>query len=124
MILQVLDAYGRLVNTDDLLRTGVITFPPAASVTVSDSSIFLSGAQVQTIVAGTAVLDNLKLVAEPGRYEVEVQSEGLQPALVEVRPVYLSITELAWTLNICQQTTLGPCALRTGTGAPGWRACI
>jgi hypothetical protein len=86
-MLQVLDAYGHRVNTDDLMSTSADATPPVVAVSINRSNVFLSGIQMQPALAGLAVLDDLRLVAEPGTYNLACQSDELRPAVVTVRPL-------------------------------------
>ena len=83
--LQVLDAYGQLVNTDSLLASGVAGEAPVVTVAINETDVFLSGVQSQPVRAGTAVLDDLRLVADPGQYTLALRSAGLTPSSIEVR---------------------------------------
>jgi hypothetical protein len=83
-VLQTLDAYGQRVNTDDLTTPGAGSQEPSVAVSINETAVFLSGVQTQTMRAGVAVLDDLRLVAEPGVYTLQCSSQGLTPADVQV----------------------------------------
>ena len=53
-------------------------------MSINETAVFLSGVQTQTMRAGVAVLDDLRLVAEPGVYTLQCSSQGLTPADVQV----------------------------------------
>lgn len=81
---QALDAYGQLVNTDDLVTTRLTGAPPQASIQIDRSDVFLSGVQSGSFKAGRAVLRNLRLVAEPGVYPLTVVSGEMTPSIIQV----------------------------------------
>jgi hypothetical protein len=81
---QALDAYGQLVNTDDLATTRITGSRPQATIQVNQSDVFLSGVQSTSFRAGRAVLEDLRLVAEPGVYLLKVVSGDVTPTFIQV----------------------------------------
>ena len=84
--MQILDAYGQVVNTDDLVSTRASGRPPAVTVQADGANVFLSGLQTGDFQAGLATLRGLRLVAEPGAYNLRLLSDDTAPASVRARP--------------------------------------
>jgi hypothetical protein len=82
---EMLDAYGQVVNTDVLRSAKPGASAPSVQVSINATNVFLSGVQSKEFAAGVAVLDRLKLVAEPGVYNLRLDSAGLESSYVEVQ---------------------------------------
>jgi hypothetical protein len=80
----MLDAYNRLVNTDVLSATRPGAVTPRVTVRATAQNVFLSGAQAQSFLSGVATLTGLSLVAEPGSYDLLLESAEVAPAVVQV----------------------------------------
>jgi hypothetical protein len=83
-IAQVLDEYGQVVNSDNLMGTRSSASVPSVMIKINKTDVFLSGIQGTPFQEGVAVLDDLRLVAEPGSYVLALESENIEPSSVLV----------------------------------------
>lgn len=80
----LLDAYGQIVNTDEFVATRPGAPLPVVSVSHGRGDVFLSGQLTQQFKAGFAELKQLRLIGYPGKYRLTLESAGAEPTFVEV----------------------------------------
>lgn len=118
----MLDAYHRLVNTDVLLATRPGVSPQRATIRAAGPNVLLSGVQTQPFTVGAANLTGLSLVAEPGSYELVLESEGLDSASIQV-VVRDCVPGEVFSGNRCVVCSNGTFSLSTAPAATTCRAC-
>lgn len=117
-MLQALDAYGTVVNTDSLMSTRSSLTVPMVAVSVNGSGVFLSGVQEVPVVEGIAVIADLRLVAAPGEYSLLLESQDLEASSVDVR-CYACFTVCLLTCARCWPIHCAPCTAPAGL----WYLC-
>lgn len=80
----LLDAYGQVVNTDQFVATRPGAPLPTVTVSQGQGDVFLSGQLTQQFKAGVAELNRLRLIGNPGKYLLTLESAGAEPTFVEV----------------------------------------
>lgn len=79
----LLDAYGQIVNTDQFIATRPGTQVPFVTVS-GPGDVFLSGQLTQPFKAGVAELAQMRLIGNPGVYQLLLESPGADSTSVEV----------------------------------------
>jgi hypothetical protein len=87
------------VNTDVLSATRPGAVTPRVTVRATAQNVFLSGAQAQSFLSGVATLTGLSLVAEPGSYDLLLDSAKVAPAVVQVLAFAMDKQHLCSTPN-------------------------
>jgi hypothetical protein len=119
---QMLDAYQRLVNTDVLSATRPGASLQRVTIRATAQDVFLSGAEAQAFASGIASLTGLSLVAEPGAYELLLESPGLKSAAIEV-VVRDCVAGEVFSGNRCIVCSNGTFALHMRPADASCRAC-
>lgn len=88
LTVDLLDAYRQVVDTDEFIATQPGATAPTVTVSQGQGDVFLSGQLTQTFEAGVAELQQLRLIGNPGRYRLQLDSAGAASAAVLVRSYY------------------------------------